>query len=168
MENEIIKLDNGNILYNDIEYHKYCTYSPNLEGLVNSEFLKYNVLDTKNNKVFFKYGVDDIVPHTCGYIRYCIRDQGFWKYNFISINGNKILFPDFNFRYANVFRDGFAIVSMDAVYYNIVNTKGEFIFSKDFRYIHAGEDYTIYEAGLNNIEYLLDPRNRKIYQLYDI
>lgn len=164
MENEIIKLSNGDISYNNLIYRK-LKYLPlyGLQYLYCPENNKRNILDIKTNKMFFEDGVLNISSPKYNWIRYFYND----KVNFINTKG-KILYPD-GFKTCSSFYKGFAYISLDNYAYNMINTKGEFIFNMWFGSITPfSYKGNIYYAELNNTKYFLNPDKKEIYREYGI
>lgn len=164
MENEVIKLSNGDISYNNLIYHK-LKYLPlyGLQYLYCPENNKRNILDIKTNKMFFKDGVWSISFPKYNWIRYFYNN----KVNFINTKG-KILYPD-GFKTCSYFYKGFAFISLENYTYNIIDTKGKFIFNTWFDDIKLfSYESNIYYAELNNTKYLLNPSKKEVYREYGI
>lgn len=151
MENEVIKLSNGNISYNNLVYYKLM-YLPlyGLQYLYCCDNCRRNILDIKTNKMLFENDVLNILSPKYGWIKYFDND----KVNFINTKG-KILYPN-GFKTCSSFYKGFAIVYKENLGYNIINTQGEYIFNMWFKYIRKVYNSDIYLATINENECILD------------
>lgn len=164
MENEVIKLSNGNVSYNNLVYYKLM-YLPlyGLQYLYCCDNGRRNILDIKTNKMLLKDDVLNILSPKYGWIKYFENN----KVNFINIKG-KILYPN-GFKTCSSFYKGFAYIALDNYAYNMINTKGKFVFDIWFDNIRPfSSEGNIYYAELNNTKYLLNPDKKEIYREYGI
>ena len=146
--------------YEDLENVELYTLGSDRLITVEYEETYANIYDVKEKHFIADEWFSSISNYSCGYSTVQFLNDGTW--NFIDEEGNFL--NDKRYEHCYDFDNGYAVIKNNQEMYEVINIKGESLFTTDRRVRIIGEDRVAYEDL--NYSLLLDMRGRKVVDTY--